>query len=101
MGQQPPPQVGGYAQGYYTQNTAMPGYSNMPNVAQPYPTYQPSPNLNLNYMSAQKMGPVPQINKEFTFEEYISRAFKKCITVAERMEMGKLLQTISKANKNK
>jgi hypothetical protein len=59
---------------------------------------------NLNVSQAQAMPQISPLNKGLvgtTLEDYISRAFKKCITAPERVEMSKLLSKVTNANKNK
>ena len=59
---------------------------------------------NLNVSQAQAMPQMSPLNKGVvgtTLEDYIARAFKKCITAPERIEMSKLLSKVTNANKNK
>lgn len=53
-------------------------------------------NLNLNSLNSK---PVVDSSKN-TFADYSNRAFKKCLTVNERMVMSKILQQLLEANQN-
>lgn len=106
---QPPPQTMPN-QPFYHQQPVAPGYNNPMTVGMaqnPYPTVasyyqtrvQPAgagyaPNLNVNsFSSAPTAQLVPK--PKGTLEDYISRAFNKCITPSERVYMSKALKEIT------
>jgi hypothetical protein len=74
------------------QLAAMQGYR----PQQPGQTNNYFTNINLNFSNVPSQ---PLVGT--TLQEYISRAFKKCITAPERVEMSKLLKKSTEANKSK
>lgn len=83
----------GHAQPQLIQNPAIQIH------AQPQ-THNYFQNLNLNAVNSKPPMTVAQMRTS-SLEDYIERAYNKCITVAERLQMTKQLQKIGEQQKLK